>query len=166
MSLNKGKAKAKPKMRARGDKPAVMDRREYNVAISGQTMAPGMYNKGGKVKKYQAGKQVAKSDSTAIYAQRTRDALKAMSPNKPGSEEAYENAKRNQLNYENRKNKTNFELPKTAPRSVNRAGGTTRKYKSGGSKFPDLNNDGEITQADILKGRGVFKKGGSAKKKK
>ena len=44
-------------------------------------------------------------------------------------------------------------------------GGTT-KYKSGGSKFPDLNGDGEITQADVLKGRGVFKKGGATKKKK
>ena len=41
-------------------------------------------------------------------------------------------------------------------------------------KFPDLNKDGKITQADILKGRGVFeeggiveyKKGGKVKKKK
>ena len=30
--------------------------------------------------------------------------------------------------------------------------------------FPDLNNDGEVTQADVLKGRGVFKKGGSTSK--
>ena len=28
-------------------------------------------------------------------------------------------------------------------------------------KFPDLTGDGEITQADILKGRGVFQEGGS-----
>ena len=34
----------------------------------------------------------------------------------------------------------------------------------GGRAFPDLNKDGEITRADILKGRGVFKKGGMAKK--
>jgi len=26
--------------------------------------------------------------------------------------------------------------------------------------FPDLNNDGEVTKADVLKGRGVYKKGG------
>jgi hypothetical protein len=31
------------------------------------------------------------------------------------------------------------------------------------AKFPDLNKDGEVTKADVLKGRGVFKKGGSAK---
>ena len=30
--------------------------------------------------------------------------------------------------------------------------------------FPDLNNDGEVTQADVLKGRGVYKKGGKVKK--
>ena len=31
--------------------------------------------------------------------------------------------------------------------------------------FPDLNKDGKVTKADVLKGRGVegFKKGGSAK---
>lgn len=32
-------------------------------------------------------------------------------------------------------------------------------YKAGG-KLPDLTGDGKITQADVLKGRGVFKKGG------
>jgi len=33
------------------------------------------------------------------------------------------------------------------------------------SKFPDLTGDGKVTQADILKGRGVepMKKGGTAK---
>lgn len=38
------------------------------------------------------------------------------------------------------------------------------KMKQGGS-FPDLNKDGKITKADILKGRGVYKKGGSTKNK-
>ena len=36
------------------------------------------------------------------------------------------------------------------------------KLKKGG--FPDLNKDGKVTRADILKGRGVFKKGGMSKK--
>ena len=36
--------------------------------------------------------------------------------------------------------------------------------KKGGS-FPDLNKDGKITKADILKGRGVIAKGGSKVKK-
>ena len=40
------------------------------------------------------------------------------------------------------------------------------KMKKGGKvkkKFPDLTGDGKVTQADILKGRGVFKKGGGVK---
>ena len=44
-----------------------------------------------------------------------------------------------------------------------------RKMAKGGStkSFPDLNKDGKITKADILKGRGVInKKGGMVKKKK
>ena len=32
--------------------------------------------------------------------------------------------------------------------------------------FPDLNNDGKVTRADVLKGRGVFKRGGKVKKKR
>ena len=37
-------------------------------------------------------------------------------------------------------------------------------FKKGGKAFPDLNKDGKITRADILKGRGAIKKGGMAKK--
>ena len=37
------------------------------------------------------------------------------------------------------------------------------KAKSGGS-FPDLNKDGKITKADILKGRGVIAKSGTKMK--
>ena len=35
--------------------------------------------------------------------------------------------------------------------------------KGGKAKFPDLTGDGKVTKADILKGRGVFKKGGGVK---
>jgi hypothetical protein len=40
------------------------------------------------------------------------------------------------------------------------------EFKKGGKAFPDLNKDGKITKADILKGRKVagFKKGGTSKK--
>jgi len=38
-----------------------------------------------------------------------------------------------------------------------------QNFKKGGSAFPDLNKDGKVTRADVLKGRGVFKKGGQAK---
>jgi hypothetical protein len=46
-----------------------------------------------------------------------------------------------------------------------KAAGKKPKYAAGGS-FPDLTKDGKVTQADVLKGRGVFKKGGPVKKKK
>jgi hypothetical protein len=36
-----------------------------------------------------------------------------------------------------------------------------REKKAKGGKFPDLTGDGEVTQADVLKGRGVFNEGGS-----
>jgi len=45
-------------------------------------------------------------------------------------------------------------------------GGAVKKAKDGKS-FPDLNKDGKITKADILKGRGVIaKKGASISKMK
>jgi len=40
-----------------------------------------------------------------------------------------------------------------------------KKMKDGGKSFPDLNKDGKITKADILKGRGVIKNGGKLKAK-
>jgi hypothetical protein len=50
-------------------------------------------------------------------------------------------------------------------------GGDTTMMKMGGTmakngkKFPDLNKDGKITKADILKGRGVIAKKGTKVKK-
>lgn len=46
-----------------------------------------------------------------------------------------------------------------------KAAGKKPKMQKGGS-FPDLNKDGKVTKADILKGRGVIKKMGGATKKK
>ena len=44
---------------------------------------------------------------------------------------------------------------------------TTMKKAKSGKSFPDLNKDGKITKADILKGRGVIaKKGATVKKAK
>jgi len=34
--------------------------------------------------------------------------------------------------------------------------------KGGRAKFPDLTGDGKVTRADVLKGRGVFAKGGTS----
>ena len=40
----------------------------------------------------------------------------------------------------------------------------TKKAKGG--NFPDLTGDGKVTKADVLKGRGVIKKGGAISKMK
>ena len=47
-------------------------------------------------------------------------------------------------------------------RALKAKGGPVDKKKKK-KKFPDLTGDGKVTQADILKGRGVFRKGGASK---
>ena len=49
-------------------------------------------------------------------------------------------------------------------RQYYKAGKKVEKKKSG-KKFPDLTGDGKITRADVLKGRGVFKRGGDVSKR-
>lgn len=39
--------------------------------------------------------------------------------------------------------------------------GPRKPKKMAGGGMPDLTGDGKVTRADVLKGRGVFKKGGS-----
>ena len=48
-----------------------------------------------------------------------------------------------------------FKIPQNVLR------GMGKKMRGGG--LPDLTGDGKITRADVLKGRGVFKKGGAVK---
>tara|TARA_R110000868_G_scaffold223401_3_gene475293 strand:+ start:916 stop:1317 length:402 start_codon:yes stop_codon:yes gene_type:complete len=59
--------------------------------------------------------------------------------------------------------------PKATPKNAGKAVGAMKKggkiAKKGGS-FPDLNKDGKITKADILKGRGVIAKKGTKMAKK
>ena len=43
-----------------------------------------------------------------------------------------------------------------------KSGGSVEKFRKGG--MSDLTGDGKVTRADVLKGRGVFKRGGSVKK--
>jgi hypothetical protein len=59
-------------------------------------------------------------------------------------------------------------LSKYAPNEMQKNGGKMKKKAKSGGSFPDLNKDGKITKADILKGRGVIAKKGikTAKKMK
>tara|TARA_R100001509_G_scaffold146717_1_gene103827 strand:- start:1021 stop:1380 length:360 start_codon:yes stop_codon:yes gene_type:complete len=56
-----------------------------------------------------------------------------------------------------------YHSKKKKPKVMMKGGKPVVKMKKSG-KFPDLTGDGKVTQADILKGRGVFKKGGKTKK--
>jgi len=52
--------------------------------------------------------------------------------------------------------------------TVKKNGGPVKKVikkAKNGAKFPDLNKDGKVTRADILKGRGVIAKKGAVVKK-
>lgn len=49
--------------------------------------------------------------------------------------------------------------------TIGKKGTKVAKKMAKGGSFPDLNKDGKITKADILKGRGVIAKGGSKVKK-
>lgn len=59
--------------------------------------------------------------------------------------------------------KAKFDIPKVSSRPAFAPKIKVKKSKNGAS-FPDLNKDGKITKADILKGRGVIKNGGKVKK--
>ena len=58
--------------------------------------------------------------------------------------------------------KLNDDIDKTRVRKMGGGMMGRRFGMKKGSKFPDLTGDGKVTQADILKGRGVFSKGGGA----
>ena len=71
-----------------------------------------------------------------------------------------------------RKGKRNLREEKSRiVRELKAKGGKVKKKKAGPGardkkrgKFPDLTGDGKVTRADVLKGRGVFKSGGIAKR--
>jgi hypothetical protein len=82
-------------------------------------------------------------------------------PKKPSSKDSVESEMfpgkmipKSKSNYENGSFDAMF---KSAPK---KSTPVKKKAKSGGS-FPDLNKDGKITKADILKGRGVIAKKGA-----
>jgi hypothetical protein len=122
---------------------------------------------GGKMKKAQSGigmdtklrdvPKIAKDKITDLYGKASnrvknatvRDAVDVAVPSYGLARRVFDN-----------NNKKSFK-----PAMKNKYGGLTKKAKSGGS-FPDLNKDGKITKADILKGRGVIAKSGMKMKKK
>lgn len=128
-----------------------------------------------KIKKAQRGADLPTgartADSTAYYMDKNHRASQAYN-NTAGAlsekdragykREAYKAAddaiRQSNKGYEGF-DKNGFPVPKR------KNGGKMAKAKSGGS-FPDLNKDGKITKADVLKGRGVIAKKGAKVAKK
>ena len=103
---------------------------------------------GGSMKKYQPGGPVEKKAPVSSSKEQ------GMGYKKEG----------NKNTLANKLKAKSFTPPKKVYPSKPEPGSTYQpKMKKGG--FPDLTGDGKVTRADILKGRGVIKKGGSVKKK-
>lgn len=118
----------------------------------------------GKIKKYQTGGPV-KFDSTKKYPGTRPKSIK------PKVEKEYyklydDYAEPGAKKREAEMIKSLKKKPAMPPskKNVGKVGiKVVKKAKKGGS-FPDLNKDGKITKADILKGRGVIKNGKNLKK--
>lgn len=149
MSLNKGKAKAKPSKKttaktAGTKKKAVMNRRKYNEAISGDTMSNyAMYRAGGKVKKYQAAGE-KKDDKPGPVAKAVDDVLMA-----PGRAFA-----KGMLGIMNTSKDLGLKLKENLP-SIKK--GVKEGVKRGMKR---------LTDEDVRKPVGGYKKGGATKTKK
>ena len=121
------------------------------------------------IKKYQSGGSAAKRQVSIPKQFETKgpqkdivNAFKSKSSNEPSNKRSNPFGRVADMS----KTRTMRLLSKDAPNEMQKNGGKMKKAKSGGS-FPDLNKDGKITKADILKGRGVIaKKGAKTSKKK
>ena len=102
------------------------------------------------VKKYQKG-GVAKKDDFATVMGKT---LNSTTPGAPG----YRKPTAAEISKADKQAASMRKL--SAAGKPYKQGGKMKKAEKGGS-FPDLNKDGKITKADILKGRGVIAKKGA-----
>ena len=120
---------------------------DADVKTGARPLVKRLYKKGGKV--------VGKADGVASKARADRKARK--SGGRIGKE-AEDRSKR-YLTPDNLINR-DVRMANEAREGKKHVGA----FKKGGKAFPDLTGDGKVTKADILKGRGVLKKGGKAHK--
>ena len=124
-------------------------------------------------------KALAKGEETGDYSdvdklseQMQKSAYKAYKDGKPYSSGGYNEELENQENQEKMEAKNGMKCKGGCKMGsggkcmkcggkMHKEGGMAYKY---GGKFPDLTGDNKVTKADVLKGRGVFKKGGKAMK--
>ena len=107
---------------------------------------------GGIIDKFKKKSQKAKDPVTKI-----KDTVKTAKPDNKGQKLTPDQSK---------KIKKNIKDKIVDPKKKKRLDELRKELgmkKGGKAKFPDLTGDGKVTRADILKGRGVFRKGGASK---
>lgn len=102
------------------------------------------------VKKYQKGGVAKKDDFATVMGK----SLNSTTPGMPG----YKKPTAAEISKADKQAASMRKL--SASGKPYKYGGKMKKAEKGGS-FPDLNKDGKITKADILKGRGVIAKKGA-----
>ena len=110
-----------------------------------------MYKEGGKVKKKKSRKNPMKDD-------RAREGLKSQY-RKMGMGKMIDSG---EIDFSEYKDGGRAKQRRMGPPARDKKKGR----KGGRGSFPDLTGDGKVTRADVLKGRGVFKSGGIAKRGK
>jgi hypothetical protein len=147
----------------------VMDTKLKDIPGKVKSAATDVYNKvSDRVKNATVRDAVDVAVPSYGFARRAFDAAneskgsKRYTSGKPLNKEAFDAMKTKK----EAMSRDNTELKREIRPMPQRSGGKTKKYQNGGKSFPDLNKDGKITKADILKGRGVIAKSGAKMKKK
>jgi len=115
----------------------------------------------GKIKKYQMGGDTTTRKYPSGMITPSKKEMKSMPKYNPRK---IERKDRQATKEEIRNLEKNKPAMPASQKNIGRKG--IKVKAKNGKSFPDLNKDGKITKADILKGRGVIKNGGKMKKAK
>jgi len=113
----------------------------------------------GKIKKYQMGGDTTTRKYPSGMITPSKKEMKSMPKYNPRK---IERKDRQATKEEIRNLEKNKPAMPASQKNIGRKG--IKVKAKNGKSFPDLNKDGKITKADILKGRGVIKNGGKMKK--
>ena len=152
--LDKAKAKRKEGIKASKEIKKMIGTGQAD-RVGGSVYHRGIREKkfmGGIIDKFKKKSQKAKDPVTKI-----KDTVKTAKPDNKGQKLTPDQSK---------KIKKNIKDKIVDPKKKKRLDELRKELgmkKGGKAKFPDLTGDGKVTRADILKGRGVFRKGGASK---
>jgi hypothetical protein len=162
--LDKAKAKRKEGIKGSKEVKKMVDTGQA-TRIGGQVFHKSVREKkfmggvmSGVIDKFKKKSQTAKDPVTKI-----KDTVKTARPDNKGQKLTPDQSKKVKKGIKEKimptKKKKRLEELRKQLEGMKKGGPVDKKKK----KFPDLTGDGKVTQADILKGRGVFRKGGASK---